>query len=171
MFAAFAGVSQQNNDHNPALKTFAKHPTLTQKFLAFDVYLLSESNVRVRLPQIAILRSAWLKRCRYMWSSHLRMSLRRGLSEADFRTVSEGAESTHWSEHERRVAEAATQLCEQPDLDDTHWKALAAIFDERTMLDFVFTVGAYVALAGVFNSVRVQGEAQLIERAMRDGCP
>ncbi|HET8882360.1 MAG TPA: hypothetical protein VFM56_09315 [Solimonas sp.] len=45
------------------------------------------------------------------------------------------------------------------------------IFDERTMLDFVFTVGAYVALTGVFNSVRIEREAELVELAERYGCP
>jgi alkylhydroperoxidase family enzyme len=171
MFDAMHGVSRQNNDHNPVLKTFARHPALTQKFLAFNAYLLSASNVPVRLRQIAILRVAWLKRCRYMWSSHLRMSLRLGLTETDFRAVPDGATSAHWSADERLVLDAVAQLCEQSDLDDAHWNALSAIFDQKTMLDFVFTVGGYVALAMVFNSIRIEREAELVELAERYGCP
>ena len=41
------------------------------------------------------------------------------------------------------------------------------IFDERTMLDFVFTVGAYVALTGVFNSVRIDPEPGFEQDAHR----
>ena len=171
MFDAMQGVSQQNNDHNHVLKTFARYPALTQRFLAFNAHLLSASGVPVRLRQLAILRVAWLKRCRYMWSSHLRMSLRLGLSEADFRAVPQGAAAAHWSADERHVLAAAEQLSEQSDLDDANWQALSAIFDQRTMMDFVFTIGGYVALAMVFNSIRIEREAELIELAERYGCP
>jgi 4-carboxymuconolactone decarboxylase len=171
MFAAMEGVGVTNIDNNYVLMTFAQHPALTQPFLAFNRYLLSTSLLPVRLRQIAILRTAWQRRARYMWSSHLRMSLRLGLTGEDFAAVQQGAAATHWSVAERVVIRAVDQLCEQSDLDDERWNDLAAHLDRRQMMDFLFTVGAYVLLAMTFNAMRVEREPQLQELARQHGAP
>ena len=63
------------------------------------------------------------------------------------------------------------QLREGADLDDEAWEALAAHWDDRQMLDFLFTVGAYALLAMVMNATRIQREADLEELADRLGSP
>jgi alkylhydroperoxidase family enzyme len=171
MFAAMAGVGVSNIDNNHVLLTFAQYPALTQPFLEFNRHLLTTSTLPVRLRQIAILRTAWQRRARYMWSSHLRMSLRLGLSGADFTAVQQGATATQWTDAERAVVRAVDQLCEQSDLDDEHWNHLAAYFDRRQMMDFLFTVGTYVLLAITFNAMRVEREPELQELARQHGAP
>jgi 4-carboxymuconolactone decarboxylase len=170
MFAAMANVSTQNNDHNFVLKTLAQHPTLTQPFLAFNQHLLTTSKLPVRLRQIAILRVAWTKRCRYMWASHLRMSLRLGLGADDFAAVQSPA-SPHWKNDERVILRSVDQMLERTDLDEANWKALGAILDRQAIMDLLFTVGAYVLLAIAFNAMRIQREPELIELAQRYGSP
>ena len=171
MFAAMEGVGVSNIDNNYVLMTFAQHPALTQPFLAFNRHLLSTSLLPVRLRQIAILRTAWQRRARYMWSSHLRMSLRLGLSGEDFAAVKQGASVPHWTAAERAAIRAVDQLCERSDLDDDHWNELAVHLDRRQMMDFLFTVGAYVLLAMTFNAMRVEREPELKELARQHGEP
>lgn len=171
MFAAMAGLSPDSIDGNHVLKTFAHYPALTLPFLQFNRHLLGSSLVPVRLRQIAILRTAWVRRATYMWASHLRMSLRLGLQPQDFEAVKRGAHDAHWSETERTIIEAVDQLCERSDLDDAHWQALSRHFDRREMMDFLFTIGAYVLLAGVMNAIRIQREPELRELAEKYGTP
>lgn len=171
MFAAMAGLSTMDIDRNHVLMTFAQYPALTRPFLEFNRHLLSTSLLPVRLRQIAILRVAWCRSARYMWASHLRMSLRLGLTGEDFEAVKCGPTATHWSAAERIVLDAVDQMCERSDLDDEHWAALAAHLDRRQIMDFVFTVGAYILLALAFNSMRIQREAELQDLARRYGSP
>jgi len=171
MFAAMEGVGVTNIDNNYVLLTFARYPALTKPFLEFNRHLLTTSLLPVRLRQIAILRTAWQRRARYMWSSHLRMSLRLGLSGEDFAAVREGADAARWSAAEAAAIRAVDQLCKHSDLDDEHWNALSHHLDRRQMMDFLFTVGAYVLLAITFNSMRVEREPQLQELGHQHGVP
>jgi len=171
LFDAMAGVGTANIDHNHVLMTFAQHPLLTQPFLQFNRHLLTTSLVPVRLRQIAILRVAGMRRATYMWASHLRTSLRLGLTPEDFDAVKQGAFAAHWSEAECAVLSATDQLCERSDLDDEHWNTLATHLDRRQIMDLLFTVGTYVMLALAFNAMRIQREPELEALALQHGSP
>jgi hypothetical protein len=54
---------------------------------------------------------------------------------------------------------------------DTHWQALAAQWNNSQLLDFLFTVGTYVLLAGVMRSTGVEREPELLELAEKYGAP
>ena len=77
VFAALGGgpkAWEEGTDHY-VLTTFAQYPELTRPFLSFNRHLLYASSLPVRERQIAILRVAWTRRARYMWASHMRLSL------------------------------------------------------------------------------------------------
>lgn len=171
MFDAIADVGPANIEHHPVLMTFAQHPALTHPFMDFNHHLLSTSTLPVRLRQIAILRVAWEKRAVYMWSSHLQMSLRLGLEEGVFEAAKHGANSPHWSSEEQIILQATDQLMATSDIDDACWDALSGILDRQQIMDLLFTVGAYVLLAMVFNTMRVQRQPDFIELAGRYGAP
>lgn len=167
----FSLPGQLNVDSNYVLNTLAQHPVLAQPFLTFNLHLLKTSTLSVRLRQIAIMRVAWLKQSRYVWSSHLRTSLRAGLSDADFEPVKEGEKSSHWNHQERVVLHATDQLIEASDIDDPTWQALSEFFDHQQSLDFLFTVGNYIQLALVCNATRIEREDDLLALAERYGAP
>ncbi len=158
MFDAIAGVGDANIEHHYVLKTFTQYPALTHGFLDFNLHLLTTTTLPVRLRQIAILRVAWEKRARYMRASHVRLSLSLGLTGDDIEAVKRGEASPHWSDFERVVIRATDQLLTQSDLDDALWEALSLEFNRRQIMDLLFTVGAYVLLALVFNTTRIQRE-------------
>ena len=172
VFAALGGpeAREQGTDHF-VITTFAQHPDLTQPFLVFNRHLLYATTLPIRLRQLAILRVAWTRGATYMWASHMRLSLQLGLAVEDFEAVKQGAEHARWSELERQVLRAVDQLRDGSDLDDETWDALSAHWDRRQMLDFLFTVGAYILLALVMNATRIQREPDLEELARQHGSP
>ena len=167
----FSGPGRLNVDENHVLNTFGQHPALARPFLTFNRYLLMSSTLPVRLRQIAILRVGWIRKARYMWSSHLRTSLRNGLSGEDFEPVKAGPDSPYWNEQERAVLTATDQLVEVGDIDDDSWDALSAFLDRHQLMDLLFTVGTYVQVGMVLNAIRVEREPELLRLAEQYGAP
>lgn len=167
----FAGPGRINVDENHVLNTFIHHPDLARHFLLFNRYLLMSSTLPVRLRQIAIMRVAWIKKATYVWSSHLRTSLRNGLSGEEFEPVKQGESSPYWNEQERIILRATDQAMESSDVDDATWQALTEFLSEQQVIDFLFTVGAYALLGMVCNTLRIEREDALLELAEKYGAP
>jgi 4-carboxymuconolactone decarboxylase len=106
-----------------------------------------------------------------MWSSHLRTSLRRGIEPELFKALQAGASDPYFTEFERVVIRATEDLVRDRLISDAHWQELAAEWNNKQLLDFMFTVGTYVCIAGVMRSTGVQREEELLELAERYGAP
>ena len=171
IISLFAGPGRINVDENHVLNTFVHHPPLAEHFLLFNRYLLMESSLPVRLRQIAIMRVTWLRGARYIWSSHLRTSLRNGLSGEEFEPAKIGSSSDYWNAEERVVLQATEQLTASGTLDDAHWAALTEFLDRQQIMDFLFTVGTYALLGQVCNAIGIEREDALLELAEQYGCP
>lgn len=167
----FALPGHINVDGNHVLNTLAQHPEVGELFLVFNRYLLKSSTLPVRLRQIAIMRVAWLKKSRYIWSSHLRTSQRAGLEDGIFDPVKNGADDPYWTEDEKIILKATDQLTTSTDLDDNHWQELRTILNEQQILDFLFTLGAYIQMSMVTNVLRIEREEALLELAEKYGAP
>jgi len=167
----YSGPGRLNVDDNHVLNTLGQYPELAKAFLGFNRHILMASTLPVRLRQLAIMRVCWVKRARYMWSSHLRTSLRNGFDGTEFEPLKIGASAPVWSREERLIIDATECLVETSTLDDATWEALRSFLDTRQILDFLFTVGCYVNLAIVLNTLRVEREDPLLELAERYGAP
>jgi 4-carboxymuconolactone decarboxylase len=161
----------RNATTNPTLLTFAHHPVLAHVFSKFNIHLLSTSTLPVRQRQIAIMRTAWICKATYMWSSHLRTSLRCGLEPELFSAVQAGSGHEYFTQFERALIEATEELVRDKRVGDSSWNALRAEWNEQQLLDFLFTVGCYVMVAGVMRSTGVEREPELLELAARYGAP
>jgi len=161
----------RNADANPTLLTFAHHPHLANLFSQFNIHLLSSTTLPVKQRQIAIMRTAWICKATYMWSSHLRTSIRCGLEPDMFRPIQVGASDPYFTEFERTIIRATEELVNDKRVGDANWQALSAAWDKRQMLDFLFTVGCYVTVAGVMRSTGVEREPELLELAAKYGAP
>src|SRR6056300_1829158 len=93
----------QNVDSNPVLCTLAHHPASANAFSPLNVHLLTQNTLPVRQRQIAIMRTAWICKATYMWSSHLRTSVRSGLSPDMYEPIKNGAEDPYFSDFEHTV--------------------------------------------------------------------
>jgi hypothetical protein len=57
------------------------------------------------------------------------------------------------------------------EIGDANWQELMQEWTNQQMLDFLFTVGAYVTVAGVMRSTGVQRNANLLALAAEYGAP
>ncbi len=170
-FARWTGGFLGGAESNPVLKTFAHHPKLADVFSQFNIHLLLNNSLPVKQRQIAIMRTAWLTKAVYMWSSHLNTSMNCGLSPDMFDSVKAGASDPYFTEFERWVVRATDELVADRKISDEAWDALMGEWDKRQMLDFMFTVGCYVAIAGVMRSTGAQRDDDLLELAEKYGAP
>ena len=161
----------QNADKNPVLLTFAHHPKLADLFSQLNIHLLSTNTLPVKLRQIAIMRTAWICKATYMWSSHLRTSIRSGLAPDIFRPIQVGRGDPYFTDFERVVIRATEELVQDKVLGEESWRSLMAEWSNQQMLDFLFTVGAYVTIAGVMRSTGVERQPELLELAEKYGAP
>jgi 4-carboxymuconolactone decarboxylase len=170
-FGQWTGGIFSNADRNPVLRTFAHHPALANAFSPLNVHLLSENTLPVKLRQIAIMRTAWITGATYMWSSHLNTSKLVGLSDEFYAPVQRGADDPYFTQFERVVIRATEDLVRDQKIGDANWEALRAEWDEKQMLDFLFTVGCYVMVAGVMRSTGAERQEDLLALANTYGAP
>ncbi|MFF9204083.1 carboxymuconolactone decarboxylase family protein [Streptomyces sp. NPDC014986] len=124
------------------------HPELARSFLTFSAHLLARNSLPEKMRELAILRVAWRRECRYEWAQHVLIGRRAGVEEDDLEQVRTGADTL--------VNRAVDELETSSTLSDGTYAELAKALDERQLLDFVFTVGAYGMLAAALNTFAVE---------------
>jgi 4-carboxymuconolactone decarboxylase len=170
-FAQWTGGIFKDADTNPVLRTFAHHPALAEAFSPLNVHLLSTNTLPVKLRQIAIMRTAWITGAVYMWSSHLNTSMRCGLSPDMFGPIQRGPEDPWFTPLEATVMRATDELVRDHRIGEASWQALMAEWDNRQMLDFLFTVGCYAMTAMVMKSTGAERQPDLLALAEQYGVP
>ena len=144
-----------------ALGLFANHPALAKAFLGYNAYLLGrDSTIPPHTRELAILRVAWRRRCRYEWAQHVRIARRAGVTDAEIAMVragvgdgdGDGAGDAPGHEITALIITAADELDANSGLSDATYQALADKFDDRQLMDLVFTIGTYGLLAMAFNA-------------------
>ncbi len=158
-------------ERNPPLLTLAHHPRLAGLFSQFNIHLLRDSTVPIRQRQIAILRTAWVCEVAYMWSSHIALSLQLGIEPEAFEAIKSGGSAGYFTEFEGHILLATDQLIADRKIAEETWGQLARRWDNRQLLDFMFTVGTYAGLAGVMRSAGIERTPELIELARKYGSP
>lgn len=167
----WTGGNFRNADANPVLRTFAHHPHLADVFSPLNIHLLSTTTLPLKQRQIAIMRTAWQTKAVYMWSSHLQLSLNSGLSADMFAPIQNGPDDPYFTGFEQVVMRSTDELVADRKVSDGNWQALAEEWNEQQLLDFLFTVGCYVMVAGVMRSTGVERKQDLLELAEKYGAP
>ena len=142
-------------DAGTLMSTLARHPKLARAYLRFGGYLLLGSSLPARIREQAILRVAHRRSCAYEWSHHVDIAKEAGLSDAEIVAAQTGETD---DEFDRAIFTAVDELDEKSNVSDQTWTTLSERLDERQRMDFVFTVGGYIALAMAINTFGVQLE-------------
>lgn len=158
---------ERNNAGRPSaanlLGTFAHHPDLTRAFLTFNGHILNGATITERTRELLILRVAHLRRSDYEWAQHTLLAGDAGLSSQEISRVTEGPAAGGWSALDRSLLRATDELVLDGVIGEVTWGELAAEFDNRQLLDIMFTVCAYELLAKVLRSVDVEPEPDLVQ--------
>lgn len=137
------------------LSTLVRHPDLTRAYLPFNAYLLRASTLSPRIREVALLRVVHRAGCRYLWSHHLPIAERTGLSAQDIDAIRSGEAADPL---DRAVIRAVDELTAESNITQSTWDELGRAFSDRQRMDLVFTIGGYLLLAMAVNTFGVQDE-------------
>lgn len=138
--------------------TAAHHPELARSFDAFAVgYLGGEAyTLPPRHKELLILRIGWLSGAEYEWAQHARIARSIGFSEEELVRITCGPDAPGWTRFEATLLRAVDELDGDAFISDSTWAGLAEAYDERQLMDLVFTVGTYGLVSMVLNTLGVQ---------------
>lgn len=158
---ALAGlVSDEQRDPEKVsnlIGTLARHPKLARPYLRYSFYLLYSSTLPDRVRELAILRVAHRTGSEYEWFQHVKIGRQVGLTVDEIDAVTRGEAG---DDFERAVLIAADELLDKFTLSDATWSALSERLEERQLMDLMFTIGSYAALAMAFNTFGVELEQE-----------
>ncbi|HET6949449.1 MAG TPA: carboxymuconolactone decarboxylase family protein [Acidimicrobiales bacterium] len=135
------------------LGLFGHHPQLTAEWLGWNARLLEIASLSPRRRELVILRVAWRTQCHYEWAQHRVLGLDAGLTEDEIAAIAEPGAA--WSGVEGDLVDAADQMIDGRRVDDDTWMRLSEHFDHPQLLEVLFLIASYGALAQVLNSVHL----------------
>jgi 4-carboxymuconolactone decarboxylase len=144
-------------DAGNVLATMVRHPDLTCAYLRFNAYLLIDSTLSARVREVALLRVVHRRDCEYLWSHHVPIAQRAGLTAAEIDAIRYDEVT---NDLDRVAIRAVDELDEHSTISDTTWAELGRHFDDRQRMDLVFTVGGYCLLAMAVNTFGIEDEDQ-----------
>jgi alkylhydroperoxidase family enzyme len=139
-----------------ALGTLARHPALTRAFNTFNGHVQFATTLSARQRELLVLRVASRRRCAYERAQHVVLAGDAGLVRDEIARIGEGPDAPGWSPLERAMLQAVDELLDDAMVADPTWRVLAAELDDQQLMDLVFTVGAYDAVAMAFRTFGVE---------------
>jgi alkylhydroperoxidase family enzyme len=139
------------------LATIVRHPDLLERWNAFAGHVMGPSStLPAREREILILRIGWLNDSEYEFGQHVLFARRAGLTDEEIERVKLGPAAPSWDSFDAALCRAADDLHGDGMVSDDTWRALAERYDERQLLDVLFTVGQYNLVSWVLNSLGVE---------------
>jgi alkylhydroperoxidase family enzyme len=138
------------------LGTLAQHPTLAKAFHTFNGHVLFGTSLSPRQRELLVLRVAAVRHSDYEWAQHAVLAGDVGLAPDEVARIAEGPDAPGWSSLDAAIVRAVDELLGAGAVADATWSTLAAAFDVQQLMDLVFTVGAYEALAFALRSFGVE---------------
>jgi AhpD family alkylhydroperoxidase len=145
-------------DQDPLDNVFAtlvRHPDLFRRYTVFGAHIMLKSTLSDRDRELAILRVARRRNCEYEFAQHARVGRAVGLTEPEIARVLDGPDAAGWTPREAAVLRTVDELVDTDTVGDATWGALAALFNDRQLLDLLFTIGTYSLVAWVLNALAV----------------
>jgi alkylhydroperoxidase family enzyme len=146
------------------LATLLHVPQVVEGAMPFTNYLLTQSTLGPRHTQILVLRTAWLCGSQALWATHAARAKRSGVTEAEIRRIAQGPDAPGWDAFEKTLLQTADQLYRNSKVSDATWAALSARYDLEHLMDAVETVGHFLFLGQLANSLGVQPDGGLSDR-------
>ncbi|MDX3130082.1 carboxymuconolactone decarboxylase family protein [Streptomyces europaeiscabiei] len=140
--------------------TLAHHEDALRRFIVFGNHVLGKNTLPLPSRELMILRIAARARAAYEWDQHVRIARRAGLSDDTILAAVNG----DWdglAELDRVLLTATDSLLDHQGVDDELWARLTAHLSTEQVIDVLYTVGQYLTIATVINTLGVQVEGEL----------
>jgi 4-carboxymuconolactone decarboxylase len=138
--------------------TFVRHPKMSDRFWTFSKYVLQEQALPARDREILILRIGWLCQAEYEFGQHTIAGKRVGLTDEEILRITKGPVEPGWSKFDAALVRAADELYNDAIISNTTWEMLSERYNEKQLIDVIFTVGQYNLVSWALNSLGVQLE-------------
>jgi 4-carboxymuconolactone decarboxylase len=137
--------------------TLVRHPKLLKRWQVFGGHILSKSSLPPRERELLILRTGHLCKSAYEFHQHTRIGLDAGLTASEIEQLTQP--SGNWSERDATLIRACDELHADQMISDETWQKLKASWDEKQLIDLLFTVGQYTLVSMVLNTLGIQIES------------
>jgi alkylhydroperoxidase family enzyme len=138
-------------------RTYARHVAMDKPRTEVSEHIRQDSTLSMRIRELLIVRIGVLCRSEYEWAAHAPALRRAGMTDTDMQRVV--AESPVGGDPvELLLLRATDELHRDGVVSDATWRALAASFDSKQMLDILTTIGGYRMVSMALNSFGVQLE-------------
>jgi AhpD family alkylhydroperoxidase len=142
----------------PILGLLARHGEVGAPWLGFTGLLMQSTILGPRERELLILRVAARTHCEYMWSEHLEIAERAGLTVEEIDEVRSESGLRSGSSRDNLLLSAADELVANHTLSDGLWQSLSEVFEERQLIEIIFVVGSWVCLAMFLNSAGLEAQ-------------
>ena len=136
--------------------TLARHPKGYQSWMTFGMHILLTNTIPAREREILILRTGWLCQSKYEFGQHTLVGKQAGLTDDEVLRITKGPDASGWSAFDKALIRAADELHRDSFITDGTWNALSQSYDEKQLIDLIFTVGQYNLVCMALNSLGVQ---------------
>jgi alkylhydroperoxidase family enzyme len=136
--------------------TLGRHPKLFDRFSTFVRYVLLEQTLPDRDREILILRIGWLCQAKYEFGQHTLMGKSAGLTDEEILRITKGPDEPGWSNFDAVLVRAVDELYYDAIISEATWKVLSERYNEKQLMDVIFTVGDYNMVSWALNSLGVQ---------------
>ncbi|WP_327313580.1 carboxymuconolactone decarboxylase family protein [Streptomyces sp. NBC_01235] len=140
--------------------TLAHHEDALRRFLVFSNHVLGKNTLPLTSRELMILRIAARAQAGYEWDQHVRIARRAGLADETILAAATGA----WDgldEFDQVLLAATDSLVDCQGVDDELWSRLESHLGVEQVIDVLYTVGQYLTIATVINTLGVQAEGDL----------
>ncbi len=139
-------------------RTLAHHPKLLKRWSVFGNHVLYGSTLPARERELIILRTGYLCGSGYEWAQHVAIARRSGVSDSEIEAIVTGPADVSWSAGDRALLHATDELVDAKFISDTTWAELGTVWNQKQLMDIVFTVGQYTLVSMALNTFGVQIE-------------
>ena len=140
-------------------RTLVRHTELYRAFMRFGSHILGTNTIDARSREILILRAGHLSKCPYEIYQHNAIGKRVGLNDAELERIAVGPSAPEWNARDRALLQAADELHGHQRISDATWALLIKDWNEKQLMDLVFTVGQYTMVSMFLSTFGVQIEA------------
>lgn len=140
--------------------TLAHHEDALRRYLVFSNHVLGKNTLPLESRELMILRIAARAQAAYEWDQHVRIARRAGLADETILAAATGA----WDgldDLDRVLLTATDSLVDRQGVADELWNRLTAHLSTEQVIDVLYTVGQYLTIATVINTLGVRTEGGL----------
>ena len=138
--------------------TLVRHPDLLKRWLVFASHVLGASTLPARARELLILRTGYRCKSDYEWGQHAYIARMIGISDEEILRIAKGPDALGWDPFDATLLRAADELHDDHCVSDATWAALSTKYDEKQLIDLVFTVGQYTLVSMVLNTLGIARE-------------